>query len=93
MVADIEEIIIATKDLSFEDYISCRVMNLIIETFINNSPFEEVFSVMNNLGISTFEIMEELHKNEEYYPEKVKELAKSQEIVFGDLDNFEVTDT
>jgi radical SAM superfamily enzyme YgiQ (UPF0313 family) len=77
MVADLEEIIIATKDLSFEDYISCRVMNLIIETFINNSPFEEVFSVMSKLGISTYEIIEKLHKYEEFYPEKVKQIFDS----------------
>ena len=42
-VTEIEEIIVGSKDLTFDDYVSCRVMDLIIETFHNNALFEEFF--------------------------------------------------
>ncbi len=39
-IVEIEEIIVGSKDMTFEDYISCRVMNLIIETYVNDAFFE-----------------------------------------------------
>ena len=32
-IAEMDEIIISTKSLSHKDYLDCRLMNLIVETF------------------------------------------------------------
>lgn len=56
-VSEIEEIIVGSKDMPFEDYIDCRIMNLFVETFYNNSMFEEVFSMMRALGASVFDCL------------------------------------
>ena len=56
-VAEIEEIIVGGKDLSFDDYLDCRVMNLIVESFYNNSVFEELFSVVRKTGGSVFDVL------------------------------------
>lgn len=56
-VAEIEEIIVGSKSMSFEDYIDCRVMNLIIETFYNNALFEEVFALLVRLGVPVFDCL------------------------------------
>lgn len=56
-VAEIEEIIVAGNDLSFDDYLDCRVMNLIVESFYNNSVFHELFSVVRKTGGSVFDIL------------------------------------
>ncbi len=56
-VAEIEEIIVGSQSLPFEDYLECRVMNLIVETFHNNALFEEVFALVRALGASAFDCL------------------------------------
>jgi len=76
-VAEIEEIIIAHKTLSTEDYLECRIMNLIVETFYNNAIFEEVFALLKALKISPMECIENVIKNRRNFDSKIKEIIKS----------------
>ena len=41
-VAEIEEVGISNNTLSFEDYLECRKMNLVIQIFFNDGIFEEI---------------------------------------------------
>jgi len=34
-----------------DDYVDCRVMNLIIQTFYNNFMFEEIFAMLKFIDI------------------------------------------
>ena len=43
--------------MTFDDYISCRKMDLLIETFHNNALFEELFLSLEKLGIPIAIIM------------------------------------
>ncbi|MGH6952601.1 MAG: hypothetical protein ACREGL_00340, partial [Alphaproteobacteria bacterium] len=76
-VAEIEEIIVASKDMSFDDYVSCRVMNLIIETFYNNSLFEEVFQALRAMNLSVFDVLSYLHARADLYTPRMRAIVDS----------------
>ena len=76
-VAEIEEIIIGHKSLSKEDYLECRIMNLMIETFYNNAMFEEVFAMLKAMDISPMDCLEIIFKNKEEFPENIKKIIES----------------
>lgn len=73
-VAEIEEIIIGSKTLSVEDYIDCRIMNLLVETFHNNAVFEEAFALVRTLGVSPFECLLYLKQHPELYSARINEI-------------------
>jgi radical SAM superfamily enzyme YgiQ (UPF0313 family) len=74
-VSEIEEIIVGSKDMPFEDYIECRIMNLIVETFYNNSMFEEVFSMVRTLKASVFDCLLHIKNHQEMYTPRIKEIV------------------
>jgi len=77
-VCEIEEIIVGNKDMNFDDYVSCRVMDLIVETFHNNALFEEFFLGLEKLGISEFDCLLYIFENqEELFTAKMKEIIAS----------------
>jgi len=73
-ITEIEEIIVGSDTLSSEDYIDCRVMNLIVETFHNNAMFEEAFSMVRAMGVSPFDCLLYLKAHPELYSSKIKEI-------------------
>ena len=76
-IAEIEEIITSNNTLSKEDYIECRIMNLFVETFHNNSIFEEVFELLRALKISGFDCLLYIKEHKELYSKKVKEIIEN----------------
>jgi radical SAM superfamily enzyme YgiQ (UPF0313 family) len=74
-VTEIEEIVVGGKDMPFEDYVSCRVMNLLVETFVNNGLFEELFESLENTGIGIFEILEHIHENTQLFSDNMREIV------------------
>lgn len=73
-VSEIEEIITGSKDLPFEDYLECREMNLIAETFYNNAMFDEVYSMIRALGGSVFDCLLHIKNHPELHSPRVKEI-------------------
>ena len=73
-VAEIEEIIVGSKDMPFEDYIECRIMNLVIETFYNNSLFEEIFGVIRAVGGDVFDCLLYVKDHSELYSPRIAEI-------------------
>ncbi len=76
-IVEIEEIIVGGRDMTFDDYVSCRVMNLIIEIYVNDAFFEEVFSCLKVMNIPIFDCLVYLHKHTELYTPKMKEIFES----------------
>lgn len=76
-VAEFDEIIVQTKDLPNEDYLACRKMSLLIETFLNKGMFEEVFGFAASLDLEKFEILKYLHAHEEIYSKSIKDILSS----------------
>ena len=76
-VTEIEEIIVGSKDMTFDDYLSCRKMDLLIETFHNNALFEEFFLSLKKLGISEWECLVYIYEHDELYTPKMTEVMSS----------------
>jgi len=75
--AEIEEICISTNTLSFEDYVDCRKMHLIVGTIYNNSIFGSVLKFLKSLGISCFRWIELVYNAELHG--KLKQLVEEFE--------------
>ncbi len=76
-IAEYEEIVVGNKTLPFNDYIECRLMNLLIETFINNALFEEVFGMIHALELSRFDFLVYIFDHPEIYPEIIQTYFES----------------
>jgi len=76
-VAEIEEIIVGSKTFKESDYLECRVMNLLIQTFYNNSMFGEVFEMLRNIKVSCFDCLIYMQNHPELYSERIKKIIKS----------------
>lgn len=76
-IAETEEIIVGSKDMTFEEYAECRVMNLLIETYINNGLFEEVFSAVAAMGLSRFDVLIHLLEHREMFSDRMREIVAS----------------
>jgi hypothetical protein len=74
-VSEIEEIIVGSKDMPFADYLECRVMNLIVETFYNNALFDEAFALVRTLGGSVFDCLLHIKEHPELYTPKMKDIV------------------
>jgi len=61
--AEIEEMVIGTKTMPFDDYLECRQMDFLVKLFVDNDPFKEVFSVVRSLGLSVFEVLQWMKRN------------------------------
>jgi hypothetical protein len=76
-VAEVEEIVVGSKTLSMNDYIECRIMNLIIKTFYNNNIFNEIHSLQRAIGISPFDSLLYINDHPEIRSQKIKNIIKS----------------
>ena len=73
-VAELDEIVVSSKTLSHEDYLNCRVMNLIVETFYNNAIFYEIFALIKSLGIPRIDLLIYIKDHTELYTSAIKEI-------------------
>ena len=91
MSRGIEEIIVGSDSLSFDDYLDCRVMNLLVETFYNNALMDEAFATCRALGVSVFDCLLYLKDHPETYSPDVRAIiAEFRTQTMADLfDTFE----
>ena len=62
-VSEIEEICVSTKTLSFNDYLECRKMNLIINIFYNDGVFDGIIKLLRQFNISIWQWLEKIYEN------------------------------
>ena len=62
-VSEIEEICVSTKTLSFNDYLECRKMNLIINIFYNDGVFDGIIKLLRQFNISIWEWLKKIYEN------------------------------
>ena len=60
IAAEIEEVCVGTDTLSFEDYLECRALHLIVTIFYNDSLFSSVVKFLKSQGLSIWRWMEVL---------------------------------
>jgi len=54
-VGEAEEICVSTNSLSFDDYLNCRKMNLIVNVFYNDGVFRELLKFLKLEGVSIWD--------------------------------------
>ncbi|KMP12654.1 hypothetical protein UR09_00685 [Candidatus Nitromaritima sp. SCGC AAA799-A02] len=97
-IIESEEIITSHKDLAFDDYISCRVMTLLVEAYSNNGVFKEIFDAVNYLNISTFDCLEHIFNNIDMLSPKIKTILASfidetgNDLLESEEDALRITD-
>lgn len=79
-IAEFEKIVVANNTLSYEDYLECRLMNLIVEIFINNAMFSEFYLVLEYFNISRFDTLKYIKENPALYTEKVAHIFESFKV-------------
>ena len=72
--AEIEEICVALNTLSFEDYLDCRNMHLLIATFHNDGVFGSLLKYLRTNGYSVFRWLEIIH--EAQFPPRLNQLIE-----------------
>ncbi|MBL8701710.1 MAG: cobalamin-dependent protein [Alphaproteobacteria bacterium] len=77
-VFDVEEIIVATDTLPFEDYITCRKWHLVSSVFWNDGWFEAVVRFMRAHGI----------KNSEWWAQMLPAMENGSQAMRDFLDSF-----
>ncbi|MDP3224303.1 MAG: cobalamin-dependent protein, partial [Rubrivivax sp.] len=77
-VFDVEEIIVATDTLPYDDYITCRKWHLVSSVFWNDQWFEDVVRYTRSLGI----------KNSEWWSAMLPALENGTPAVQGFLVDF-----
>lgn len=70
-VAEIEEIIVGNTTMSFQDYIECRVVNLLVETCYNNALFEEAFNMLRAMNAPVFDVLLYMKDHRELYTPEI----------------------
>jgi len=55
--AEIDKMVVGNSTLSFDDYIECRIMNLLVKMFVDHDPFREVLGFIRKLNLSVFELL------------------------------------
>ena len=58
VASEIEEVCVANSTLSFEDYLACRKLHLVIGIFYNDTVFAALVKLLKLLGITPFRWME-----------------------------------
>lgn len=75
--AEVEEVCVATKDMSFDDYLECRLFHLTVEIFYNDSVSSELVEFLNLFGISVFDWLKHIHEQRDSFPEPLKKIYQN----------------
>jgi len=56
--AEIEEVVVANSTMSFEEWLQCRVMSLLVKVYIDRDYFIEVFGLVRKLDLSAVDLLD-----------------------------------
>jgi B12 binding domain/Radical SAM superfamily len=70
-VAEIEEIVVANNTMTFDDYVECRVMDFVVELFVNNDWYIELFELIKFYGLELFDFLAFIKENRNGFPDKM----------------------
>jgi radical SAM superfamily enzyme YgiQ (UPF0313 family) len=76
---EVDEMVIATDSMTFEEYLLCKRFQLSVEIFYNDLYLEEMHGLTGGLGIPMFEVVERCHAQFESFPDALKALYAALE--------------
>jgi len=92
-VAEIEEVVVGSNTMTFEDWLDCRVMDILVKIYIDWDNYLEVFGMVRRLGLSSFDLL--LHLRDHFIAEDSKfgkmleqYVQKSQEPLHTDWEEI-----
>lgn len=62
-VAEYEEVVIANSTMTFEEWIDCRIVSLLVKIYIDRDGFIEIFGLLRRLGLSSLDVLIVLKDN------------------------------
>ena len=85
---EIERIVVANDSLSFQDYLDCRHMHLVVNLFYNDGLFKEVLRLLTLLGVPKFDWLEEIwrHRGTTRFDALVEEFLEDTRTELWDSD-------
>ena len=91
IIAEFERIVVSNNTLSYSDYLECRKMNLLVEIFINNAMFDELYYVLDEFNISKFDVLNYINNSNEFYTLNVEKTFNSfvEDTQNGLFDTYE----
>ena len=72
--AEVVEVVVGTRSLTFEEYLFCKRFELSVEIFYNDGYLEEVHGLARALGLSMFDVVERCHARLDAFPDGLKAL-------------------
>jgi radical SAM superfamily enzyme YgiQ (UPF0313 family) len=75
-VFDVEEVVVGTSTLSFEDYLTCRKLHLVSSVFWNDSWFENIVAFAQKFGVKRSEWFHAMLPALEQGPEAVQQFLR-----------------
>ncbi|MFH1384690.1 MAG: radical SAM protein [Candidatus Omnitrophota bacterium] len=76
IIAEIEEVVVATNTLSFNEYQKARVFHLILNVIYNGKGYGALFKYLREKNISVFTLLKHLVEHIDYAPSSVKALVR-----------------
>ena len=76
-VAEIEEIVVANNTMTFDDYVECRVMDFVVELFVNNDWYIELFELIKFYGLELFDFLMFIKEKRREFPERMAAIFDS----------------
>jgi radical SAM superfamily enzyme YgiQ (UPF0313 family) len=73
-IFDYEEVGVATKDLSFDDYLYLRALALLVESLHNGKPFDEFFKYAKLFDIQPASLLQILYDNIYAAPKNIQKI-------------------
>ena len=92
--AEFEEVVVGNSTLSFEEYLECRLMHLLLKIYIDRDPFNFTFGLIRKLNLSSFDLLIHLREHFWFKFEPLSKLTDSfiegsKAPLFDDFDDIE----
>ena len=72
--AEIEEICVANKTMSYKEYTDCRLFNLTVEIFYNNGVFKGLINFLERFNISGSSLIRNVYNSVINRPENINDV-------------------
>ena len=93
--AEIDKCVVGNSTISYEEYIECRIIDLLVKIFIDHDPFREVIGFVRKLNLSVFDLIitlkEKIIPKYNSLTNLVAEFVeKSEKPLYKDLEELEI---
>jgi radical SAM superfamily enzyme YgiQ (UPF0313 family) len=74
-VVEVEEVVVGTRDLAFEQYVALRRLHFIVSVIYNGKPCSPLFKLIREVDVDPFLLLREMLEGLDGAPARVRELA------------------